>query len=120
MLGCRRAICSRVAGQGPMRGGSDDGPGAATGIFGRRDRANRAAVPSVHIAMLTRLIRMEAKTPSARSGAMAVSGRGHLGRNRLTSDAPYKVGQGARLTTALSHGFARQLAARPNLAEPLQ
>src|SRR4051812_24073841 len=74
-----------------LRAGSDDGTRAATGIFGRRDRANRAAMPSVHIAMLTRLIRMEAKTPSARSGAMAVSGRGHLGRNRLTSDAPYKV-----------------------------
>src|SRR3954449_1568441 len=73
-----------------LRAGSDDGTRAATGIFGRRDRANRAAVPSVHNAMLTRLIRMEAKTPSARSGAMAVSGRGHLGRNRLTSDAPYK------------------------------
>ena len=58
-----------------LRTGSDDGTRAATGIFGRRDRANRAAVPSVHIAMLTRLIRMEAKTPSARSGAMAVSGR---------------------------------------------
>ena len=38
-------------------------------------RPRRAAVPSVHIAMLTRLTRMEAKTPSARSGAMAVSGR---------------------------------------------
>src|SRR3954469_2652345 len=108
-----------------LRTGSDDGTRAATGIFGRRDRANRAAVPSVHIAMLTRLTRMEAKTPSARSGAMAVSGRepsrpksldirrpiqgwklkllrqgperwqcqveSHLGRNRLTSDAPYKV-----------------------------
>src|SRR3954468_7679092 len=58
-----------------LRTGSDDGTRAATGIFGRRDRANRAAVPSVHIAMLTRLTRMEAKTPSARSGAMAVSGR---------------------------------------------
>src|SRR4051794_14797889 len=44
-----------------LRAGSDDGTRAATGIFGRRDRANRAAVPSVHIAMLTRLIRMEAK-----------------------------------------------------------
>src|SRR3954462_624532 len=58
-----------------LRTGSDDGTRAATGIFGRRDRANRAAVPSVHLAMLTRLTRMEAKTPSARSGAMAVSGR---------------------------------------------
>src|SRR3954452_5791948 len=55
-----------------LRTGSDDGTRAATGIFGRRDRANRADVPSVHLAMLTR---MEAKTPSARSGAMAVSGR---------------------------------------------
>src|SRR3954470_13813004 len=44
-----------------LRAGSDDGTRAATGIFGRRDRANRAAVPSVHIAMLTRLIRMKAK-----------------------------------------------------------
>src|SRR3954469_20994440 len=71
-----------------LRTGSDDGTRAATGIFGRRDRANRAAVPSVHIAMLTRLTRMEAKTPSARSGAMG-SGqvKSHLGRNRLTSDA---------------------------------
>src|SRR3954454_10499522 len=48
---------------------------AATGMVGRRDQANRATVPPAHIAMLTRLTRREAKTPSARSGAMAVSGR---------------------------------------------
>src|SRR4051794_9949743 len=55
-----------------LRTGSDDGTRAATGIFGRRDRANRATVPPAHIAMLTRLTRMEAKTRPARSGAMAV------------------------------------------------
>src|SRR3954463_12526461 len=44
-----------------LRTGSDDGTRAATGIFGRRDRANRAAMPPAHIAMLTRLTRMEAK-----------------------------------------------------------
>src|SRR3954464_5129676 len=45
---------------------------AATGMVGRRDQANRATVPPAHIAMLTRLTRMEAKTRPARSGAMAV------------------------------------------------
>src|SRR5215211_8958046 len=42
------------------------------GMVGRRDQANRATVPPAHIAMLTRLTRMEAKTRPARSGAMAV------------------------------------------------
>src|SRR3954467_13862643 len=55
-----------------LRTGSDDGTRAATGIFGRRDRANRAAMPPAHIAMLTRLTRMEAKTRPARSEATAV------------------------------------------------
>src|SRR5215217_8056524 len=45
---------------------------AATGMVGRRDQANRATVPPAHIAMLTRLTRMEAKTRPARSGAMVV------------------------------------------------
>src|SRR4051794_37028071 len=55
-----------------LRAGSDDGMRAATRMFGWRDRANRATVLPAHIAMLTRLPRMEAKNPSARSGAMAV------------------------------------------------
>src|SRR3954462_4111155 len=50
-----------------LRTGSDDGTRAATGIFGRRDQANRAAMPPAHIAMLTRLTRMEAKPRPARS-----------------------------------------------------
>src|SRR3954471_10925204 len=45
---------------------------AATGMVGRRDQANRATVPPAHIAMLTRLTRLDAKTRPARSGAMAV------------------------------------------------
>src|SRR3954470_15021005 len=40
---------------------------AATGMVGRRDQANRATVPPAHIAMLTRLTRMEAKTRPAGS-----------------------------------------------------
>src|SRR3954466_352892 len=78
-----------------LRTGSDDGTRAATGIFGRRDQANRATVPPAHIAMLTRL---DAKTRPARSETMAVvrssQVESHLGRNRLTSKAPYKACSG--------------------------
>src|SRR3954452_21468544 len=61
-------------------------------MVGRRDQANRATVPPAHIAMLTRL---DAKTRPARSETMVVvRSRAisaiHLGRNRLTSKAPYK------------------------------
>src|SRR4051812_38545970 len=72
-----------------------------TGIFGRRDQANRATVPPAHIAMLTRL---EAKTRPARSETMAVvrssQVESHLGRNRLTSKAPYKACSGFTRVTA--------------------
>src|SRR4051812_21363121 len=72
-----------------------------TGIFGRRDQANRATVPPAHIAMLPRL---EAKTRPARSETMAVvrssQVKSHLGRNRLTSKAPYKACSGFTRVTA--------------------
>src|SRR4051795_874986 len=78
---------------------------AATGMVGRRDQANRATVPPAQLAILPRL---DAKTRPARSETMAVvrSGRGQvesdLGRNRLTSDAPYK----AMLWLRKGFGFA--------------
>src|SRR3954471_23348088 len=52
-----------------LRAGSDDGTRAATGMFGRRDRANRSAVPPAQLAILPRL---DAKTRPVRSETMAV------------------------------------------------
>src|SRR3954452_400401 len=74
---------------------------AATGMVGRRDQANRATVPPAHIAMLPRL---DAKTRPARSETMAVvrssQVKSHLGRNRLTSKAPYKSHLGRNRLTS--------------------
>src|SRR4051795_2260779 len=74
---------------------------AATGMVGRRDQANRATVPPAQLAILPRL---EAKTRPARSETMAVvrssQVESHLGRNRLTSDAPYKASSGFTRVTA--------------------
>src|SRR3954470_19869674 len=55
-----------------LRTGSDDGTRAATGMFGRRDRANRSAVPPAQLAILPRLVSLDAKTRPARSEMMAV------------------------------------------------
>src|SRR5215211_5058672 len=52
-----------------LRTGSDNGTRAAMGMFGRRDRANRSAVPPAQLAILPRL---DAKTRPARSETMAV------------------------------------------------
>src|SRR4051812_39963507 len=74
---------------------------AAPWMVGRRDQANRAIVPPAHLEMLPRL---EAKTRPARSETMAVvrssQVESHLGRNRLTSDAPYKASSGFTRVTA--------------------
>src|SRR3954462_13714583 len=59
--------CARVSGQGPMTARV-----AAPWMGGRRDQSNRAIVLSVHLAMLTRLTRMEAKPRPARSERVAV------------------------------------------------
>src|SRR6185369_11335736 len=71
-----------------------------------RDQANRATVPPAQLAILPRL---EAKTRPARSETMAVvrssQVESHLGRNRLTSKAPYKACSGFTHVTACR--FAR-------------
>src|SRR3954454_21659563 len=54
MLGFRRAPCPLDSEQGPVTARV-----AATGMFGRRDPANRAIVPPAHLAILPRL---DAKT----------------------------------------------------------
>src|SRR5215213_2739357 len=83
-----------------LRTGSDDGTHAATGMFGRRDRASRSAVPPAQLATPPKAGRKNS------SGQVRNDGRGqvesHLGRNRLTSDAPYK----AMLWLRKGFGFA--------------
>src|SRR3954466_136423 len=71
---------------------------AATGVFGRRDQANRATVPPAQLAMLPRL---DAKTRPARSKMMAVvRPKAISAENRLTSDAPYRACSGFTRVTA--------------------
>src|SRR3954452_13991811 len=75
-----------------LRAGSDDGTRAATGIFGRRDRATGRPCRQCTLRCSQGSQGWKLKLLRQGPERWQCQGESHLGRNRLTSDAPYKVG----------------------------